>query len=763
MSGVPEAHDGASRAGQAATIAGVALFALYATTAARHLTWWDAGEFAAAFGALGVPHPPGTPLFVLLGRVWTAGLAPFGVTLAYAGALLAAACTAATGALVAWALARATGSRAAGIAAALCAGGMSTVWGSATEVEVYATATLLAACAVAAGHRAGLAPDAAARARWDALVAYLFALAVPLHLSALVAAPAAALLAASGRAVPHDAGMGQGAARTPAWRSIDRRRLALHLALAAAAAGAGSGRAWLVLAGLALAALLATLGRAGAPRAALRVPARLVVAFALGLAPLLAMLARARHDPAVNQGNPATWQALADVVARRQYAPAGLWPRQAPWWLQVGNLFEWADWQVAFGLSQTPGPSVARTALTVAFVALAVLGAAWHRRRDLRTFRAAALLLLGGTLGVAVWLNLKAGPSYGWGVLPDGAPREARERDYFLILGFWMWGAWAGAGAVALARSVARRLASVHAARAALAAGVALAALPIAANWRVADRRLGADARAPEAYAATLLASVPPNGVLVTGGDNDSYPLWHAQVVLGFRPDVAVVTTSLLPAPWYRAELARRHRLLAPAFVGPWRGEPATLAALTDGAIAEGRALVVGLGVGRATRAALAGADGAGPWVLHGAARLLARTAVPRQGMAGVLRGMPTASAHEGHGAAAGAHGGHGMHVEPERPPSLVDAPAALRDPDGAGVARVDTLVAFSATEALAQRWPALLDAAPRAGSDGVTAWALAQLRCPGAALAAVRAARTVPSAPAAAPAVRLEATCNRR
>ena len=62
---------------RAAAIVGALVLAVFVATLAPTVTFWDAGEFIAAARTLGIPHPPGTPLFVLIAHVW-ALLVPVG-------------------------------------------------------------------------------------------------------------------------------------------------------------------------------------------------------------------------------------------------------------------------------------------------------------------------------------------------------------------------------------------------------------------------------------------------------------------------------------------------------------------------------------------------------------------------------------------------------------------------------------------------------------------------------------------------------------
>src|SRR6476660_2230636 len=81
---------------RAAAITGLAVLALYALTLAPTTAMWDTSEYITAAYTLGIPHPPGNPLFVLLGRVAT--LVPLG-SVAVRVNMLAALCSAGTAAV----------------------------------------------------------------------------------------------------------------------------------------------------------------------------------------------------------------------------------------------------------------------------------------------------------------------------------------------------------------------------------------------------------------------------------------------------------------------------------------------------------------------------------------------------------------------------------------------------------------------------------------------------------------------------------------
>jgi hypothetical protein len=469
-------------------------------------------------------------MFILVANVWAKILSPI-LGFAYSVNLFSAVCTATACGIAAWLMQRWTNDSIAAAAGGLLAGLMSSVWNNATETEVYSPALLVSLLLILVAELARESRDR----RWLILLAYLIGFGWSLQLSALVAAPAAVFLAL--------------------WRP-DRDRDAAFVST-----------------------------RRKANRANfLSTAMRMAMVALIGASAVLFMLVRARHDPAINQGNPATLSALSDVITRHQYLPVSMLPRQAPFYLQIGNMFEYADWQVARGLAPDPPPTIARTAATMVFAALGFIGFLWHRRKHVASWEALTLLFIGATIGIVVYLNMKASPSYGEGFLAANAKHEARERDYFFVLGFLCWGLWAGAGAASLFRRFGGKAAYV---------GILVAALPAAMNWQAVDRRQLPEASAARDSAIRILNRAPKNAVVFAVGDNDTYPVWYMQEVEGMRRDVTTVTIPLLGAEWYRQELARRHQLLTPEFIQLWRGLGSTYSEICRESRALGRPIIV--------------------------------------------------------------------------------------------------------------------------------------------------------------------------
>ena len=573
----------------------VLLFAVYAASLAPSVTLWDAGEFQAAAASLGIPHPPGTPLYILLANTWARvlGFIPFSVALN----LLSAVCTAIACGLLGGLMTRWTGSRLTGLAGGITAGSMLAVWLNATETEVYAVSMLLAVLMVVAGERAGSRDSL----RYRVLLAYLIGLAIPIQISALVAAPPAILLAAmtSGRVRPD-----------PRYLLSLGGVLVVVIAVSSGSPGLAAVGFGVLLAGM-------LWGGADAVRRPLE-PVALMLVAGVALSATMFMLVRAAHDPLVNQGNPSTLGAMMDVVTRQQYPVPGIWPRRAPVWIQLLNLVQYADWQVASGLDSSVSASWWRTPWSVLGLLLLVSGARWHWRRDRRSAWGTVALLASATLGIVAVLNLNAGPSILDRILPPGALHEPRERDYFFALGFATAGLWIGAGAVLAAH----RLLTTHPGLVTPFA-LGIAALPVALNWTAATRR--PDALIAPTFAEALLASVPSQSVLLLAGDNDTYTVWYRQAVLGERRDVVPITISLLGADWYREEQRRRYRLLDSTVAAVWHGERPTLAALVAGARREGRPVTASMSVSPVLRRELARA-----WALGGLAYVATGDTVPR-------------------------------------------------------------------------------------------------------------------------------------
>lgn len=545
----------------------MAVFALvlcgYIISLAPSVTFWDAGEFIAAAKTLGIPHPPGTPLFVLLGHVW-ALLVPVG-EYAWRTNLMSAvfgASGAALWFLVAFQVVRQFTRElpaasavpvqwGGALSAALVSAFGFTTWQNANETETYGVATFTIALITWLALRWRAQRGSPRASRLLLLAVYLGGVSMGNHLLALLAGPALVLYLA---AVLHAAPAADPAEARREWGEV-----AVVAGIWALLIGTGLGSTSLVTAGGALFGLAAFFAwRWGAGQFALLS----WVLASVGVTVYLFLYIRAGHQPMINEADPSTWEALLAVIRREQYPPRT--PFDDPTvlsgpdnpgrnltlvGLQLLNYVQYFDWQWARGLTATVAGFPLRALCTLAFLWLGVRGLVAHRRADPGSWWLLLGLFLVTGLGLVGYMNFKPGFSLGYELYPSAQDHEVRERDYFFVASFLVWGVWAGIGLAWLAARLASRFRS-----AALAVFV-VALVPFGFNFREASRRHGPDARLAGDFAYNLLNSVPPYGVLFTFGDNDTFPLWWAQEVEGIRQDVTVVCLALAETDWYMRQL----------------------------------------------------------------------------------------------------------------------------------------------------------------------------------------------------------------
>ena len=168
---------------------------------------------------------------------------------------------------------------------------------------------------------------------------------------------------------------------------------------------------------------------------------------------------------------------------------------------------------------------------------LGLIGLFFQIRHDSRNGWVTGLMFLLTGLAIIVYLNQ--------------TPYQVRERDYAYAGSFYIFALWIGLGVLAVQQWLDKLLKKedgMASAAAATLIGLVIPALMGCQNWDDHDRSGRYTARD---LAYNYLNSVDSNAVLVTHGDNDTFPLWYAQEVEGIRTDVKIVNSSLLGTDWY--------------------------------------------------------------------------------------------------------------------------------------------------------------------------------------------------------------------
>ena len=166
---------------------------------------------------------------------------------------------------------------------------------------------------------------------------------------------------------------------------------------------------------------------------------------------------------------------------------------------------------------------------------LGLLGVVFHFTRDKKSFWVLLVFFLFTGIALKIYLNER--------------PFEPRERDYALVGSFYVFAIWIGFGVYALFDIVKDYIkAKIAVPVVVVACLLGVPTIMASENWGDHDRSGRYTALA---MAKMYLDSLDPNAILFTIGDNDTFALWYAQQVEGYRTDVRVVNTSLFATDWY--------------------------------------------------------------------------------------------------------------------------------------------------------------------------------------------------------------------
>jgi hypothetical protein len=522
---------------------------VYLLTVQRTVPLWDCGEFIACSVTLGIAHPPGTPLFLLIGRL--ASLLPFVSDVSYRINLLSAfssAAAATVGYVVAVRLLfllpgvaedalKKVGVYFCCLIGALLFAFGRTQWSNSVEAEVYALAMLLIFLLVWLTLRWYDQRGTSSANKYLILIAYLGTLSVALHPTVFLVMPAIfVFLILADRSLLKDLRVWISGV-VLFWVMVDVSQYFTLLA------------AWFVI----------SLGFYLAKRSA-----AWLLAFGLACASLVGFSAhvyipiRAAQRPSINQNDPHTYTRFVRYLERKQYGNesmfAKMFHRRASWAHQLGDFP-----RMGFG-----GFMVAQFGMSGVFfvipLVLALIGIVSLIKWKWKIGAFIALLLFICTIGLVLYMNFADGSQMEQ--MSGNDKLEVRDRDYFFTPGFILFGLYIGMGLFAVLNFIVSRVGQRSAKLVTYAVcilGLIMPLSAVTANFQCNDRSehyLAYD------YAYNFLMSCPQDAILFTNGDNDTFPLWCLQEAYGIRKDVRVANLSLIQTDWYEMQL--KHEMGVP-------------------------------------------------------------------------------------------------------------------------------------------------------------------------------------------------------
>lgn len=583
----------------------VALFT-YWYTMQPSTPFWDCGEFASAAAALQVPHPPGSPLWTIVGRIaimlptFSDLVARYNFFSVLSSALTIWLLYLTTARLIKiWrgepkTMADALTTFGGALIAALSYTFTDSFWFNALECEVYAFGSLFIALVpyimvVWLDHA-----EEEHNEKYLLLAAYVIGLSLGVHqLALLTIFPAFMLIYYRRRNDKVTIGSWLGMVLASCVAFL----IAFEVVLSKIVEWLGAG-------GLARIFAIALLGGTiygiywsqTKRKATLNLSLWSALLIFLGYSTYYMIIVRAAQEPPMNQWHADNFATITKFINRDQYGYRPPWPRQAVdpergeetptfknysgnwdfmWRYQIQHMFNrYLGWNFIGRPSQKQDTGVDWTKTLGLPFFLGLFGLYWHFRRDPNR----ALTLLGAFI------------LFGWmtALYQNQQDPQPRERDYFYVGAFYLYAMWVGIGAVGvmellrkkkgeqpadpekklpfevptgegnvglLGGALAALVIAVPLNQAAGLAGMAQGqSFAQASKWHEYSR---AHCNIPFEFAYNTLQSCEPNAILFTAGDNDTFPLWCAQDVYGIRRDVRIINLSLANMSWYIKQLRK--------------------------------------------------------------------------------------------------------------------------------------------------------------------------------------------------------------
>ncbi|HTP14063.1 MAG TPA: DUF2723 domain-containing protein [Bacteroidota bacterium] len=282
----------------------------------------------------------------------------------------------------------------------------------------------------------------------------------------------------------------------------------------------------------------------------------------LGFSTYTTVFIRANADTPMNENNPSSVGRLVSYLERDQYGDTPLMKRRwSPepdkvqnfkkyssdldylWQYQINHMYlRYLGWNFIGKAGDAQDDGVRFSQLFGIPFLFGLFGFYYHWKRDPKSALIVTSFFLLTGLVLAFYFNMQE--------------PQPRERDYFFVYSFYGFCIWIGMGVLELTEILRREM---NFKRAEIGwfsiLAVAFLLIPgnmLRTNYHMMSRKghyLAWD------HSYNLLQSVEKDAILITNGDNDTFPLWYLQDVEGVRRDVRVVCLSLLNTDWYILQL----------------------------------------------------------------------------------------------------------------------------------------------------------------------------------------------------------------